>query len=100
MPSLTRCGYSDNQKYEKDALVTPRFFSRIIFIFLESTQFYSRIIEGGGGFRSGKSQAKFPRWFFWDGIFTAISQTKTLFLFFHYIQGDVPTGMIPLQERT
>ena len=78
MPSLTRCGYSDNQKYEKDALVTPRFFSRIIFIFLESTQFYSRIIEGGGGFRSGKSQAKFPRWVFWDGIFTAISQTNTL----------------------
>ena len=64
MPSLTRCGYSDNQKYEKDAL----FFSRIIFIFLESTQFYSRIIEGGGGFRSGKSQAKFLRWVFGMGF--------------------------------
>ena len=27
---------------------------------------------------SGKSQAKFLRWVFWDGIFTAISHTNTL----------------------
>ena len=27
---------------------------------------------------SGKSQVKFPRWVFWDGIFTALSKTNTL----------------------
>ena len=30
----------------------------------------------------GKSQVRFPRWVFWDGIFTAISQTNTLKLLF------------------
>ena len=30
-------------------------------------------------FFSWKSQVRFPRWVFWDGIFTAVSEKNTLF---------------------
>ena len=35
---------------------------------------------------SGKPQVRFPRCVFWDGIFTAISQTNTLFTFLYFHQ--------------